>query len=147
MCSKRSEEFVVRAYNGGTKKATHKSTLPYWKRYLAVKDCLPSRLLFLFSDCSFCLVSTVILYAVFFHIVFLVRTYNKVVAPRSETQTAVSLVIVFAENMSMLALQAFLLRILLHQAQVISPSLCRSVTSVSYNNVCTFIHMHLCQRL
>ncbi|KAG5237312.1 Vacuole, catalytic [Salix suchowensis] len=31
----RSEEFVVRAYNGGTAKATHKSTLQYWKRYLA----------------------------------------------------------------------------------------------------------------
>ncbi|KAF9674471.1 hypothetical protein SADUNF_Sadunf10G0130600 [Salix dunnii] len=28
----RSEEFVVRAYNGGTTKATHKSTLQYWKR-------------------------------------------------------------------------------------------------------------------
>ncbi|XP_010497751.1 PREDICTED: uncharacterized protein LOC104775289 isoform X1 [Camelina sativa] len=41
--NQRSEEFVVRAYNGGTKKATHKSTLPYWKRYLAVKESLPSR--------------------------------------------------------------------------------------------------------
>ncbi|KAJ6312086.1 hypothetical protein OIU77_013772 [Salix suchowensis] len=39
----RSEEFVVRAYNGGTAKATHKSTLQYWKRYLAVKESLPSR--------------------------------------------------------------------------------------------------------
>ncbi|XP_022952068.1 uncharacterized protein LOC111454831 isoform X1 [Cucurbita moschata] len=39
----RSEEFVVRAYKGGTKKATHKSTLPYWKRYLSVKESLPSR--------------------------------------------------------------------------------------------------------
>ncbi|KAM7250612.1 hypothetical protein ACFE04_022495 [Oxalis oulophora] len=39
----RSEEFVVRSYKGGTKKATHKSTLPYWKRYLAVKETLPSR--------------------------------------------------------------------------------------------------------
>ncbi|CAN6879226.1 unnamed protein product [Brassica oleracea] len=41
--NQRSEEFVVRAYNGGTKKATHKSTLPYWKRYLVVKEALPSR--------------------------------------------------------------------------------------------------------
>lgn len=65
MCSQRSEEFVVRAYNGGTKKATHKSTLPYWKRYLAVKESLPSRLLFLFSDCSLYLVSAVIFYAWF----------------------------------------------------------------------------------
>ncbi|CAN8293107.1 unnamed protein product [Cochlearia groenlandica] len=48
--NQRSEEFVVRAYNGGTKKATNKSTLQYWKRYLAVKDCLPSRLLFRFFD-------------------------------------------------------------------------------------------------
>ncbi|EPS74207.1 hypothetical protein M569_00548, partial [Genlisea aurea] len=40
----RSEEFMVRAYNGGTKKATHKSTLPYWKKYLCVKERLPSRL-------------------------------------------------------------------------------------------------------
>ncbi|WCJ37136.1 hypothetical protein M5689_018291 [Euphorbia peplus] len=39
----RSEEYVVRAYKGGTKKATHKSTLQYWKRYLAVKETLPSR--------------------------------------------------------------------------------------------------------
>ncbi|KAK6123888.1 hypothetical protein DH2020_042379 [Rehmannia glutinosa] len=39
----RSEEFMVRAYKGGTKKATHKSTLPYWKKYLAVKESLPSR--------------------------------------------------------------------------------------------------------
>ncbi|KAG6759971.1 hypothetical protein POTOM_036468 [Populus tomentosa] len=39
----RSEEFVVRAYNGGTKKATHKSTLQYWKQYLSVKESLPSR--------------------------------------------------------------------------------------------------------
>ncbi|XP_059444997.1 uncharacterized protein LOC132176728 isoform X3 [Corylus avellana] len=42
----RSEEFVVRAYTGGPKKATHKSTLPYWKRYLSVKESLPSRKLF-----------------------------------------------------------------------------------------------------
>ncbi|KAL6206130.1 hypothetical protein ACLB2K_023379 [Fragaria x ananassa] len=39
----RSEEFVVRAYKGGTKKATHKSTLKYWQRYLSVKESLPSR--------------------------------------------------------------------------------------------------------
>ncbi|KAG8386650.1 hypothetical protein BUALT_Bualt03G0170700 [Buddleja alternifolia] len=39
----RSEEFMVRAYKGGTKKATHKSTLPYWKKYLSVKESLPSR--------------------------------------------------------------------------------------------------------
>ncbi|XP_024160932.1 uncharacterized protein LOC112168050 isoform X1 [Rosa chinensis] len=39
----RSEEFVVRAYRGGTKKATHKSTLKYWQRYLSVKESLPSR--------------------------------------------------------------------------------------------------------
>lgn len=39
----RSEEFVVRAYKGGTKKATHKSTLPYWRRYLSVKESLPFR--------------------------------------------------------------------------------------------------------
>lgn len=42
----RSEEFVVRAYKGGPKKATHRSTLPYWKRYLSVKETLPSRKLF-----------------------------------------------------------------------------------------------------
>ncbi|GER52779.1 hypothetical protein STAS_30265 [Striga asiatica] len=39
----RSEEFMVRAYKGGTKKATHKSTLPYWRKYLSVKESLPSR--------------------------------------------------------------------------------------------------------
>ncbi|KAL8461862.1 hypothetical protein ACS0TY_033092 [Phlomoides rotata] len=39
----RSEEFMVRAYKGGTKKATHKSTLLYWKKYLSVKESLPSR--------------------------------------------------------------------------------------------------------
>ncbi|XP_050221058.1 uncharacterized protein LOC126671334 [Mercurialis annua] len=39
----RSEEFVVRAYKGGTKKATHKSTLQYWKGYLSVKESLPFR--------------------------------------------------------------------------------------------------------
>ncbi|KAI9159815.1 hypothetical protein LWI28_002179 [Acer negundo] len=41
--SERSEEFIVRAYKGGTKKATHKSTLPYWKRYVSVKESLPTR--------------------------------------------------------------------------------------------------------
>uniref|UniRef100_A0A2P2JCI2 Transglycosylase SLT domain-containing protein n=1 Tax=Rhizophora mucronata TaxID=61149 RepID=A0A2P2JCI2_RHIMU len=39
----RSEEFIVRAYKGGTKKATHKSTLQYWKQYLSVKESLPFR--------------------------------------------------------------------------------------------------------
>ncbi|KAL0306094.1 UNVERIFIED_CONTAM: hypothetical protein Sradi_6026700 [Sesamum radiatum] len=39
----RSEEFMIRAYKGGTKKATRKSTLPYWKKYLTVKERLPSR--------------------------------------------------------------------------------------------------------
>ncbi|KAJ4705778.1 Transglycosylase SLT domain [Melia azedarach] len=39
----RTEEFVIRAYRRGTKKATHKSTLPYWKSYLSVKETLPSR--------------------------------------------------------------------------------------------------------
>ncbi|XP_042505901.1 uncharacterized protein LOC122082419 isoform X1 [Macadamia integrifolia] len=39
----RNEEFVVRAYKGGTKKAKHKSTLDYWRRYLSVKQSLPSR--------------------------------------------------------------------------------------------------------
>ncbi|KAF3448768.1 hypothetical protein FNV43_RR09481 [Rhamnella rubrinervis] len=39
----RNEEFVIRAYKGGAKKATHKSTLPYWQRYLLVKESLPSR--------------------------------------------------------------------------------------------------------
>jgi len=42
----RSEEFIIRAYKGGPKKATHKSTLPYWKRYLSVKESLPSRKFF-----------------------------------------------------------------------------------------------------
>ncbi|KAF7141676.1 hypothetical protein RHSIM_Rhsim06G0242900 [Rhododendron simsii] len=42
----RSEEFIVRAYKGGTKKATHKSTLLYWRRYLSVKESLPSRKVF-----------------------------------------------------------------------------------------------------
>ncbi|XXG74476.1 hypothetical protein AAC387_Pa07g3186 [Persea americana] len=38
----RNEEFVIRAYKGGTKKASHKSTLSYWKRYISVKQSLPS---------------------------------------------------------------------------------------------------------
>ncbi|GLJ52663.1 hypothetical protein SUGI_1120900 [Cryptomeria japonica] len=38
---KRSEEFMVRAYNGGPKRANHKSTLQYWKRYQLVKQSLP----------------------------------------------------------------------------------------------------------
>ncbi|KVI02394.1 Lysozyme-like domain-containing protein, partial [Cynara cardunculus var. scolymus] len=42
----RSEEFMVRSYHGGVKKATHKSTLAYWKRYLSVKESLPSRQIF-----------------------------------------------------------------------------------------------------
>ncbi|KAA8523421.1 hypothetical protein F0562_009844 [Nyssa sinensis] len=42
----RSEEYIVRAYKGGTKKATHKSTLQYWRRYLSVKESLPSRKVF-----------------------------------------------------------------------------------------------------
>ncbi|XP_010914226.1 uncharacterized protein [Elaeis guineensis] len=36
----RSEEFVVRAYQGGIKKATHKSTRDYFQRYLSVKQSL-----------------------------------------------------------------------------------------------------------
>ncbi|KAL2331011.1 hypothetical protein Fmac_018592 [Flemingia macrophylla] len=40
---KRSEEFIVRAYKGGTKMATHKSTLHYWQCYLSVKETFPSR--------------------------------------------------------------------------------------------------------
>lgn len=39
----RNEEFVIRAYRGGTKKATHKSTLDCWKRYISVKQSLPAR--------------------------------------------------------------------------------------------------------
>jgi len=38
---KRNEEFMVRAYNGGPKKATHKSTLQYWTRYQLVKQEFP----------------------------------------------------------------------------------------------------------
>ncbi|KAI5440763.1 hypothetical protein KIW84_010292 [Lathyrus oleraceus] len=41
--NKRDEEFMIRAYKGGTKKATHKSTLRYWKSYLAVKESFPCR--------------------------------------------------------------------------------------------------------
>ncbi|TQD90905.1 hypothetical protein C1H46_023508 [Malus baccata] len=43
LARERSEEFIIRAYKGGTKKATHKSTLPYWQRYRLVKESLPSR--------------------------------------------------------------------------------------------------------
>ncbi|XP_042478259.1 uncharacterized protein LOC122059514 [Macadamia integrifolia] len=39
----RNEEFVIRAYKGGTKKAKRKSTLDCWRRYLSVKQSLPSR--------------------------------------------------------------------------------------------------------
>ncbi|XP_056693745.1 uncharacterized protein [Spinacia oleracea] len=39
----RGEEFIVRAFHGGTKKATHKSTNPYWKQYVSIKENLPSR--------------------------------------------------------------------------------------------------------
>ncbi|GMN36482.1 hypothetical protein TIFTF001_042446 [Ficus carica] len=39
----RSEEFVVRSYKGGTKKATSKKTLPFWQRYLSVKENYPPR--------------------------------------------------------------------------------------------------------
>lgn len=39
----KNEEFIIRAYVGGVKKAAHKSTLEYWKRYLSVKESLPSR--------------------------------------------------------------------------------------------------------
>ncbi|XP_044953893.1 uncharacterized protein LOC123404044 isoform X2 [Hordeum vulgare subsp. vulgare] len=38
----RSEEFVVRAYKGGKKKATHKSSAPIFQRYLYVKETLLS---------------------------------------------------------------------------------------------------------
>ncbi|KAL6888452.1 hypothetical protein ACP4OV_009478 [Aristida adscensionis] len=38
----RTEEFVVRAYKGGKKKATHKSTAPIFQRYLYVKENLMS---------------------------------------------------------------------------------------------------------
>ncbi|KMZ73941.1 hypothetical protein ZOSMA_139G00190 [Zostera marina] len=39
----RNEEFVVRAYKGGPKKARHKSTLGYFQRYLSIKQSLPPR--------------------------------------------------------------------------------------------------------
>lgn len=39
----RSEEFIVRSYNGGTKRATSKSTLVYWNKYLAAKQSLPDK--------------------------------------------------------------------------------------------------------
>ncbi|KAJ0980820.1 hypothetical protein J5N97_009075 [Dioscorea zingiberensis] len=39
----RSEEYVVRAYKGGIKKATHKSTAEYFKQYLSVKQSLPPK--------------------------------------------------------------------------------------------------------
>lgn len=42
----RGEEFVVRAFKGTVKKVNHKSTLPYWRRYLSVKESLPSRKIF-----------------------------------------------------------------------------------------------------
>ncbi|KAG8069887.1 hypothetical protein GUJ93_ZPchr0006g44913 [Zizania palustris] len=38
----RTEEFVVRAYKGSKKKATHKSTSPIFQRYLYVKEALLS---------------------------------------------------------------------------------------------------------
>ncbi|PWZ21798.1 hypothetical protein Zm00014a_027610 [Zea mays] len=38
----RTEEFVVRAYKGGKKKAAHKSTSPIFQRYLYVKENLLS---------------------------------------------------------------------------------------------------------
>ncbi|OEL22396.1 hypothetical protein BAE44_0016584 [Dichanthelium oligosanthes] len=38
----RTEEFVVRAYKGGKKKASHKSTAPIFQRYLYVKENLLS---------------------------------------------------------------------------------------------------------
>ncbi|KAK1281584.1 hypothetical protein QJS10_CPB22g00295 [Acorus calamus] len=39
----RDEEFIVRAFRGGPKKAAHKSTSEYFQRYLSVKQSLPSR--------------------------------------------------------------------------------------------------------
>lgn len=42
-CRERNEEFIVRAYKGGPKKATNKSTLRYWKSYLSVKETFPTR--------------------------------------------------------------------------------------------------------
>ncbi|XP_073002147.1 uncharacterized protein [Typha latifolia] len=39
----RNEEFVIRAYKGGKKKADHKSTAAYFQRYLSVRECLLSK--------------------------------------------------------------------------------------------------------
>ncbi|KAF3322489.1 Transglycosylase SLT domain-containing protein [Carex littledalei] len=39
----RNEEFVIRAYKGGKKKAAHKSTLIYFQRYMSVKESLASK--------------------------------------------------------------------------------------------------------
>ncbi|XP_020586367.1 uncharacterized protein LOC110028733 isoform X2 [Phalaenopsis equestris] len=39
----RSEEYVVRAYKGGIKKATHKSTATYFERYFSFKRSLPPK--------------------------------------------------------------------------------------------------------
>lgn len=39
----RSEEYVLRAYKGGINKATHKSTMDYFLRYLSAKESLPSK--------------------------------------------------------------------------------------------------------
>ncbi|THU48512.1 hypothetical protein C4D60_Mb09t27040 [Musa balbisiana] len=36
----RTEEFVIRAYKGGIKKATHKSTADFFQRYLSIKQSL-----------------------------------------------------------------------------------------------------------
>lgn len=45
-CRERTEEFVIRAYKGGIKKATHKSTADFFQRYLSIKQSLlPKRLL------------------------------------------------------------------------------------------------------
>lgn len=38
---KRSEEFMVRGYNGGPQAATKTSTLSYWNKYLQAKQSLP----------------------------------------------------------------------------------------------------------
>ncbi|KAF7084049.1 hypothetical protein CFC21_087744 [Triticum aestivum] len=42
LARERTEEFVVRAYKGGKKKATHKSSAPIFERYLYVKETLLS---------------------------------------------------------------------------------------------------------
>lgn len=39
----RSEEFIVRGYNGGPKGATSKSTERYWNKYLIAKQSLPQK--------------------------------------------------------------------------------------------------------